>query len=86
MKRIFLTLAVLAHISMLTAMILGLQVGDPMTMGGRDPVVNDRINGHILFGLGAFTGVTHGACTGVHMVYGYRAVGGRIVAGLRDVE
>jgi len=58
MKRIFLTLAVLAHISMLTAMILGLQVGDPMTMGGRDPVVNDRINSHILFGLAALTGVT----------------------------
>lgn len=58
MKRIFLTLALLAHFSMLAAMILGLQVGDPMTMGGRDPEVNARIGSHILIGLGALTGIT----------------------------
>ncbi|MEY2725820.1 MAG: hypothetical protein RLZZ458_1687 [Planctomycetota bacterium] len=58
MKRIFLTLAVLAHICMAAALILGLQVGDPMTLGGRDPIVNARIGNHILIGLGALTGVT----------------------------
>ncbi|MEY3173989.1 MAG: hypothetical protein RLZZ436_1903 [Planctomycetota bacterium] len=58
MKRIFLTLAVLAHFSMVAAMVLGLQVGDPMTLGGRDPVVNARIGSHILIGLGALTGIT----------------------------
>lgn len=58
MKRIFLTLSVLAHISLCAAMILGLQVGDPMTLGGRDPLVNARIGSHMLIGLGALTGIT----------------------------
>jgi len=58
MKRIFLTLAVLANVSMLAALILGLQVGDPMTMGGLDPDVNSRIGTHILIGLAALTSVT----------------------------
>ncbi len=58
MKRIFLTLALLAHFSMLAAIISGLQIGDPMTMGGRDPEVNARIGSHILVGLGALTGIT----------------------------
>ena len=58
MKRIFLTLAILANIIMIIAMVLGLQVGDPMLANGRDPEVNHRIGTHILIGLGAFTGTT----------------------------
>ncbi|MEY3460171.1 MAG: hypothetical protein RL215_3328 [Planctomycetota bacterium] len=58
MKRIFLTLAVLAHVCMGVALTLGLQVGDSMSLGGRDPIVNARIGNHILIGLGALTGVT----------------------------
>jgi hypothetical protein len=57
-KRIFLTLAVLANITMLIALILGLQIGDPMQNGGRDPAVNSRIGTHILIGLGALTSTT----------------------------
>lgn len=56
MKRIFLTLAVLANVTMLIALILGLQVGDPMQNGGLDAEVNARIGTHILIGLGALTG------------------------------
>ena len=40
MKRIFLTLAALANVSMLASLLLGLQVGDPMTLGGLDPEGN----------------------------------------------
>ena len=58
MKRIFLTLAILANIIMIIAMVLGLQVGDPMLANGRDPEVNHRIGTHILIGLGALTGTT----------------------------
>jgi hypothetical protein len=57
-KRIFLTLAILANITMLIAMTLGLQVGDPMKSGGLDPEVNSRIGTHILIGLGALTSTT----------------------------
>jgi hypothetical protein len=57
-KRIFLTLAVLANITMLIALILGVQIGDPMQNGGRDPAVNSRIGTHILIGLGALTSTT----------------------------
>ena len=56
MKRIFLTLAVLAHVTMIVALVLGLQIGDPMQDGGRDPAVNARIGTHILVGLGALSG------------------------------
>ena len=55
MKRIFLTLAALANVSMLAAFILGLRVGDPMTLGGLDPEVNSKIGTHLLIGLAALT-------------------------------
>jgi hypothetical protein len=55
-KRIFLTLAVLANVTMLISLVLGLQIGDPLTAGGLDPAVNRRIGTHILIGLGALTG------------------------------
>lgn len=58
MKRIFLTLAVLANVTVIIALVLGLKVGDPMLGGGRDPEVNSRIGMHILIGLGALTGTT----------------------------
>lgn len=58
MKRIFLTLAVLANVTMLASLLMGLQIGDPMTLGGRDPDVNRRIGNHILIGLFALTSVT----------------------------
>jgi len=57
-KRIFLTLAVLANITMVIALVPGLQIGDPMQNGGRDPAVNARIGTHILIGLGALTSTT----------------------------
>ncbi len=58
MKRIFLTLAVLAHITLLIAFVLGWQVGDTTLNGGRDPEVNSRIGTHLLVGLGALTSAT----------------------------
>ncbi len=58
MKRIFLTLAILANIALLSAFILGWRIGDPMTAGGRDPEVNGRIGTHLLVGLGALTSAT----------------------------
>ena len=58
MTRIFLTLVVVANVVMIAAMILGWLVGDPMTLGGRDTVINQRIGTHILIGLGALTGAT----------------------------
>lgn len=58
MKYIFLTLSVPAHMLMCAALIWGLQVGDPMTLGGRDPIVNARISNHMLIGLTAVIGVT----------------------------
>ncbi len=58
MKRIFLTLAILANVTMLAALVMGLQIGDPMTLGGRDPDVNRWIGNHILVGLFALTSVT----------------------------
>ncbi len=58
MKRIFLTLAVLANITLLIAFMLGWQVGDPMKLNGRDPDVNRRIGTHLLVGLGALTSAT----------------------------
>jgi hypothetical protein len=57
-KRIFLTLAVLANITLLVAFTLGWQIGDPMAGGGRDPEVNGRIGMHLLVGLGALTSAT----------------------------
>ena len=57
-KRIFLTLAVLANITLLAAFILGWRIGDPMTGGGRDPEVNRQIGMHLLVGLGALTSAT----------------------------
>jgi hypothetical protein len=57
-KRIFLTLAILANIALLSAFILGWRIGDPMTAGGRDPEVNGRIGTHLLVGLGALTSAT----------------------------
>jgi hypothetical protein len=38
--------------------VLGWQVGDPMTLNGRDPEVNRRIGTHLLIGLGALTSAT----------------------------
>ena len=58
MKRIFLTLAVLANITFLVTFILGWRIGDPMIAGGRDPAVNSRIGMHLLVGLGALTSAT----------------------------
>ena len=58
MKRIFLTLAILANITLLISFVLGWQVGDPMRSNGRDPEVNDRIGTHLLVGLGALTSAT----------------------------
>ena len=58
MKRIFLTLAILANITLLVAFTLGWQIGDPMAGGGRDPEVNRRIGTHLLTGLAALTGAT----------------------------
>lgn len=57
-KRIFLTLAVLANITLLIAFVLGWQVGDPMKLNGHDPEVNRRIGTHLLAGLGALTSAT----------------------------
>ncbi len=58
MKRIFLTLAVLANITLLIGFVLGWQVGDPMKLNGHDPEVNHRIGTHLLVGLGALTSAT----------------------------
>ena len=58
MKRIFLTLAILANVIMLVSLVLGLRIGDPMYRYGLDPLVNTRISQHILIGLGALTAVT----------------------------
>ena len=58
MKRIFLTLAVLANITLLIAFVLGWQVGDTTLNGGRDPEINSRIGTHLLVGLGALTSAT----------------------------
>ncbi|RLT20406.1 MAG: hypothetical protein DWI29_03935 [Planctomycetota bacterium] len=58
MKRIFLTLALLANITLMVAFVMGWQVGDPATLNGRDPDVNDRIGTHLLVGLGALTSAT----------------------------
>ena len=58
MRRIFLTLAVLANICMVAALVLGIQVGDPLAQGGADPDVNARIGTHMLIGLAALTSVT----------------------------
>lgn len=58
MKRIFLTLAVLANITLLIAFVLGWQVGDPSKLNGLDPDVNRRIGTHLLAGLGALTSAT----------------------------
>ncbi len=58
MKRIFLTLAVLANITLLIAFVLGWQVGDTTLNGGRDPEVKRRIGTHLLVGLGALTSAT----------------------------
>lgn len=58
MKRIFLTLTVLANITLLIASVLGWQVGDTTFLKGRDPDVNARIGNHLLVGLGALTSAT----------------------------
>lgn len=58
MKRIFLTLAVIANVIMLVSLLLGWQIGDPMQSHGLDAAVNTRISQHILIGLGALTSVT----------------------------
>lgn len=58
MTRIFLSLAILANIAMIASLILGLRIGDPMTLNGRDTVVNARIGSHMLIGLGALTSTT----------------------------
>ncbi|MBL8819776.1 MAG: hypothetical protein JNL58_27370 [Planctomyces sp.] len=55
MKRIFLTLAVIANCVLVTALFFGLWVGDPNT---RDLVVQQRISTHMLIGLGALTFAT----------------------------
>jgi hypothetical protein len=57
-KRIFLTLAVLANITLLIAFVLGWQIGDPMKLNGHDSEVNQRIGTHLLAGLGALTSAT----------------------------
>jgi hypothetical protein len=56
MKRIFLTLAILANLTMIVSLVLGLQIGDPMQDGGLNAEVNARIGTHILLGLGALSG------------------------------
>lgn len=58
MKRIFLTLSLAAHLTVLCALILGVRVGDPMTAGGLDPEINSRIGTHMLIGLAALTCTT----------------------------
>lgn len=58
MKRIFLTLAVLANLTMIVSLVLGLKIGDPMQDGGLNPEVNASIGTHILIGLGALSGTT----------------------------
>lgn len=58
MKRIFLTLAVLANITMIVSLVLGLQIGDPMQDGGLNREVNASIGTHILIGLGTLSGTT----------------------------
>ena len=58
MKRIFLTLAVLANIVLLITFGLGWQIGDTTLLNGRDPEVNQRIGNHLLLGLGALTSAT----------------------------
>lgn len=58
MKRIFLTLAVLANIVLLITFGLGWQIGDTTLLNGRDPEVNQRIGNHLLVGLGALTSAT----------------------------
>ncbi len=58
MKRIFLTLAVLANLTLLIAFVLGWQVGDAKFLNGLDPEVNQRIGTHLLVGLGALTSAT----------------------------
>jgi len=54
-KRIFLTLATLATVFLLTAIVLGLNIGDA---NSREPVVQSRISTHMLVGLGALTFAT----------------------------
>ncbi|MFN9719288.1 MAG: hypothetical protein ACK58L_11365 [Planctomycetota bacterium] len=58
MKRIFLTLALLSHVIMIVALVLGLKIGDPMQDGGLNREVNASIGTHILIGLGALSGTT----------------------------
>ncbi len=55
MKRIFLTLAVLANAVLVTALFFGLWIGDPNT---RDLVIQRRVSTHMLIGLGALTFAT----------------------------
>lgn len=54
-KRIFLTLAVLANTVLVTAMILGLLIGDAANL---DAAVQGRVSRHMLMGLGALTFAT----------------------------
>lgn len=58
MKRIFLTLAVLANFTMIVSLVLGLQIGDSMQDGGLNLEVNASIRTHILTGLGVLLGTT----------------------------
>lgn len=52
MKRIFLTLALIATILILVAVVMGLNVGDAQTL---NPEVQSRISSHMLMGLVALT-------------------------------
>lgn len=55
MKRIFLTLASLATVLLITAVVLGLNIGDAKSL---EPQVQSRISTHMLVGLGALTFAT----------------------------
>lgn len=55
MKRIFLTLAILANIALLVAVVMGLNVGDATA---HSPEVQSRIGTHMLIGLGALVFAT----------------------------
>lgn len=55
MNRIFLTLAILAGLAVLTAVVLGLQIGDAKSL---DSAVQSQISRHLLVGVGALTFAT----------------------------
>ena len=55
MKRIFLTLALLANLSLLLAIVFGFQIGGAQKL---DPITQGRVSTHMLVGLAALTFAT----------------------------